>query len=210
MRQLIFIGLLAILSHATPPTLMFIGDSLTAGYQLSLEDAFPAIIESRIGTKNIQIINAGISGDTTYSVLNRLAYTLTTTPNMVFLCIGANDGLRGIPPEITKKNIEAMINLLKNRNIPVVLAGISLPKNYTKQYIDAFETTFADIAKTQNLPFMPFLLKNVAGIPTLNLNDRIHPNKKGHQIIANNVYAFLVSENIVTSQNKLIINRPLH
>ena len=197
------IGLFAIIGHATPPSLMFIGDSLTAGYQLPLNDAFPAIIQSKVGSQNIHIINAGISGDTTYSVLNRLDFTLTNTPNMVFLCIGANDGLKGIHPDITKKNINTIIEQLEKKTITVILAGISLPENYSPKYIQAFESIFTAVAKDHHTPFMPFLLKDVAGVPSLNLTDRIHPNKKGHQIIAKNIYSFLVSENIVSSENIL-------
>ena len=157
-----------------------------------------------MGTQNIQIINAGVSGDTTFSVLDRLDITLSNTPNIVFLCIGANDGLRGIPPTITKNNLTNIIKQLKERNISVVLSGISLPKNYSQTYIQSFEQTFMDVAKKENIPFMPFLLKDVAGIPTLNLNDRIHPNKEGHKIIAKNVLKFLKKEQIIKSKNHRI------
>ena len=188
------------LAVAQPPSLMFIGDSLTAGFQLGEKDAYPAIIQHQVGTQNIQIINAGVSGDTTFSVLDRLDITLSNTPNIVFLCIGANDGLRGIPPTITKNNLTNIIKQLKERNISVVLSGISLPKNYSQTYIQSFEQTFMDVAKKENIPFMPFLLKDVAGIPTLNLNDRIHPNKEGHKIIAKNVLKFLKKEQIIKSK----------
>ncbi|RAP24815.1 arylesterase [Candidatus Marinamargulisbacteria bacterium SCGC AG-343-K17] len=204
MIRYLFIVFLSINCLAKPNSLMFIGDSLTAGFQLPIHDTYPAIIQKKVGTQNIHIINAGVSGDTTYSVLERLDFTLTTTPNIVFLCIGANDGLRGIAPSITHSNITTIINELRKRNISVVLAGISLPKNYSPTYINAFENTFKNVANEQNIPFMPFLLKDVAGIPTLNLTDRIHPNKKGHQIIAKNVFNFLRKENIISSKNKLI------
>ena len=134
------------LAVAQPPSLMFIGDSLTAGFQLGEKDAYPAIIQHQVGTQNIQIINAGVSGDTTFSVLDRLDITLSNTPNIVFLCIGANDGLRGIPPTITKNNLTNIIKQLKERNISVVLSGISLPKNYSQTYIQSFEQTFMDVA----------------------------------------------------------------
>jgi acyl-CoA thioesterase-1 len=180
--------------------MMFIGDSLTAGFQLDINDAYPAIIQQQIGTQNIHIINAGVSGDTTFSVLDRLNITLRSTPNVVFLCIGANDGLRGIPTEVTKKNITAIVQALKQRNIPVILAGMSLPKNYSQPYIESFEKIFTDVAKNEDLPLMPFLLKDVAGVPTLNLNDRIHPNKNGHKIIAKNVLEFLKQEQLFESK----------
>lgn len=189
-----------IFAIAQPPSMMFIGDSLTAGFQLDINDAYPAIIQQQIGTQNIHIINAGVSGDTTFSVLDRLNITLRSTPNVVFLCIGANDGLRGIPTEVTKKNITAIVQALKQRNIPVILAGMSLPKNYSQPYIESFEKIFTDVAKNEDLPLMPFLLKDVAGVPTLNLNDRIHPNKNGHKIIAKNVLEFLKQEQLFESK----------
>ena len=184
-----------------PPSIMFIGDSLTAGFQLNVTDAYPAIIQHQVGTETIQVINAGVSGDTTFSVLDRLDITLQSTPNMVFLCIGANDGLRGISPDLTKKNITTIVQTLKQRNIAVILAGMSLPKNYSQAYIDSFETIFRDVAKNEQLPFMPFLLKDVVGVPTLNLNDRIHPNKNGHKVIAKNVLEFLKKEQLIPSKN---------
>lgn len=187
---------------AQPPSMMFIGDSLTAGFQLRVTDAYPAIIQNQVGTENIRIINAGVSGDTTFSVLDRLDVTLRSTPNMVFLCIGANDGLRGIPPQLTKQNITAIVQKLKQRNMAVILAGISLPKNYSQTYIESFEKIFSDVAKNEDLPFMPFLLKDVAGVPTLNLNDRIHPNKNGHKVIAKNVLEFLKKEQLIPSKNQ--------
>ena len=191
-----------VLVSAQPPSMMFIGDSLTAGFQLGVTDAYPAIIQNQVGTKNIRIINAGVSGDTTFSVLDRLDVTLRSTPNMVFLCIGANDGLRGIPPQLTKKNITAIVEKLKQRNMTVILAGISLPKNYSQTYIESFEKIFTDVAKNEGLPFMPFLLKDVAGVPPLNLNDRIHPNKNGHKVIAKNVLEFLKKEQLIPSKNQ--------
>jgi len=194
----------AILAQATPPSLMFLGDSLTAGYQLPIQHAFPAILQERIGTQNIQIINAGVSGDTSYTLLNRLPFTLHPTPNVVFLCIGANDGLRGHPISTIQTTIDAIIQQLKKKEITVVLAGISLPKNYTNDYIDAFDAIFPTLAKKHSIPLMPFLLNDVAGVPSLNLSDRIHPNASGHQIIAKNVETFLRSAHIISSKNTFI------
>tara|TARA_A100001015_G_scaffold251744_1_gene290929 strand:- start:1246 stop:1857 length:612 start_codon:yes stop_codon:yes gene_type:complete len=184
-----------------PKTIMFVGDSLIAGFQLPINQAFPAIIQEKIGTKNIQVINAGVSGDTTFTLLNRLDFTLKSTPNIVFLCIGANDGLRGKSVQTIKTNIEKIIEKLQKKQINVILAGISLPKNYSLSYINNFESAFPTVAKKYNIPYMPFLLKDVAGIPSLNLSDRIHPNKKGHEVIANHVFNFLVSENVILKPN---------
>ncbi len=202
MRTLLCIATLSLITWAQPKTLMFLGDSLTAGYQLPIANAFPALIQKKIGTKNVHIINAGVSGDTTFTLLNRLDFTLKSTPNIVFLCIGANDGLRGKSTKLMKNNIETIIKKLQKKKITTILAGISLPKNYSANYINEFESTFPSIAKEYNIPFMPFLLKDVAGIPSLNLTDRIHPNKAGHEIIANHVFHFLVSKNVIQELNQ--------
>ena len=113
MRTLLCIATLSLITWAQPKTLMFLGDSLTAGYQLPIANAFPALIQKKIGTKNVHIINAGVSGDTTFTLLNRLDFTLKSTPNIVFLCIGANDGLRGKSTKLMKNNIETIIKKLR-------------------------------------------------------------------------------------------------
>lgn len=201
MWKLIITFSISLACWGQPATLMFLGDSLTAGFQLPINEAFPALIQEKIGTKNLRIINAGVSGDTTFTLLNRLNFTLKSSPNIVFLCIGANDGLRGKSTTIMKRNIETIIKKMQQNEIKVILAGISLPKNYSQNYIRNFESTFPNVAQKYNIAYMPFLLKDVAGVPSLNLSDRIHPNKKGHEIIARHVYDFLVSENIILEPN---------
>jgi len=205
MKQFVLIFLCVTFSIAAKPiTITFLGDSLTAGYQLKQSAAFPQQFENIVSSKNIRILNRGISGDTTYSLLNRLEFSLQPTPDVVFLAIGANDGLRGMPIDSMKENIHLIIKHCKNKQIDVILAGITLPDNYSEDYISDFESTFNEIAKKEAIPFMPFLLKDVAAIPTLNLADGIHPNELGHQIIAQNLTLFLKEEGLISSQNKWV------
>ncbi|MEK9727001.1 MAG: arylesterase [Candidatus Margulisiibacteriota bacterium] len=186
----------------TNTTVTFLGDSLTAGYQLSVEDAFPKQLEKLMGTSNITAINRGISGDTSYTLLNRLAFSLIPTPDIAFIAIGANDGLRGMPLKNTKQNILKIIQHLKEKKINVILAGMTLPENYTQTYISDFEQIYAELSKQTQTKLMPFLLIDVAGIPSLNLTDGIHPNKVGHQKIAESIFQFLKTENIISSKNQ--------
>jgi acyl-CoA thioesterase-1 len=192
------------LNEPSPPILIFLGDSLTAGYQLNMDEAFPSQIETIMGTPNIRTVNRGVSGDTSYTLLNRLAFSLNPTPNAVFLCVGANDGLRGMPLEKTRANVSHIISYLKQKNIPVILAGVTLPDNYTDHYIDEFNAMGPALANQHNIPYLPFLLNDVAGVPSLNLSDRIHPNPAGHRIIAHTVVSFLKSIQWVSLKNQWV------
>ena len=184
--------------------LIFLGDSLTAGYNIAKHKAYPNLIQEKIGSSNVTIINAGISGDTTFTLINRLNFTLDNTkPEVAFVAIGANDGLRGYNPTIIKENITTIITILKNRKITPILAGITLPQNYSKQYISDFENIYKEVATENQILFYPNLLLNVAGVDKLNLNDRIHPNEDGHQIMATNIYEFIISNNIIETKNSL-------
>ena len=195
---------LSLPAHAThltnhgPHRLAFLGDSLTAGYQLAPQDAYPALLQHTIGTHNITIINSSVSGDTSYSILNRLEFFMETKkPNTVMLCIGSNDGLRGIPIHKTKQNITQIITTLQQNDIKVLLAGMQLPQNYGPAITKPFKAMYPRIATYTNIPILPFLLTDVAAVPSLNLTDRIHPNAKGHKMIAKHVHAFLVSHNVI-------------
>jgi len=192
---------------AKPITITFLGERLTAGYQLKESTAFPQQFENIIGTKNVNVINRGISGDTTYSLLNRLDFSLRPTPDVVFLAIGANDGLRGMPINRMKKNIYLIIENCKRRQIDIILAGITLPDNYSEAYISEFKKAYIEISKNEEVPFMPLLLKDVAAIPSLNLADGIHPNQLGHKIIAQNIVLFLKEEGLISSQNQWVGNK---
>ena len=197
--RILLILVIVILTPAVSQVkMLFLGDSLTAGYQLDPTLAFPNQLEIKMGSHMITAINQGISGDTSHTLLNRLDFTLQhVTPNLVFLCIGANDGLRGMPIQQTEKNIQTIISKIQTKKIPIVMAGMSLPDNYSANYIQDFEAMYERVASKNNVTLMPFLLKDVAGVPSLNLTDRIHPNAAGHKVIANNIYDFLLKRTTV-------------
>jgi len=176
-------------------TVLFLGDSLTAGYGVELREAFPAIIQEKFnksGRGNIKIINAGISGSTTASAYGRLRWYLKIKPDIVFLALGANDGLRGLNLKEMEGNLEKTIQLAHDNQIRVILAGMKMPPNYGKKYTRDFEEVFVKLSKRHKLSFVSFLLKDVAARPELNIGDGIHPNPKGHQIIAETILKTLL------------------
>lgn len=170
---------------------MFFGDSLTAGYGLSPEEAFPYLLEQRLNEqgKNCKVINAGLSGETTAGGLSRIDWVLRQPIDVFVLELGGNDGLRGLPLEQTKSNLQAIINKVKakNPNAKIVVAGMMVPPNMGDDYSTAFRKVFPEIAKKNNATLIPFLLEGVAGNEKLNLPDGIHPNPEGHKIVANNL-----------------------
>lgn len=171
-------------------TIVFLGDSLTEGYGLEKSEAFPYLFEQALkakGYKDIKVINAGISGSTSASALSRVKWYLRIKPTILVLALGANDGLRGLDPQAMKKNLAMAIKLALERNIQVVLAGIKIPPNYGIQYTKEFEAVYPQLAEEFKIPFIPFLLDGVAARPEMNLPDGIHPNSRGHQIIARHV-----------------------
>ena len=137
---------------------------------------------------NYQVVNGGVSGSTTASGLSRLNWFLKGNPKAVIIALGANDGLRGIKLKESKANLEKIILKAKSKNIKVFLAGMQLPPNYGKEYTSEFQKMFEELKKKHNVFYIPFLLKGVAGKKELNLEDGIHPNKKGHKIMAKTVY----------------------
>ncbi|BBM89063.1 arylesterase [Spirochaetota bacterium] len=177
-------------------TILFLGDSLTEGYDLFPEQSYPSLVGEHFKAdgKKVTIVNAGISGDTTLGGLNRFKWYLENKPysvNILFLALGANDGLRGLPLATAYQNLREIIVLAKKNNIKVVLAGIEVPPNYGKEYTANFRNIYNSLQNEYSLTRMPFLLKDVAGIAELNLEDGIHPNAEGYIIIAKNVYATL-------------------
>ena len=175
--------------------ILFFGDSLTAGYGIELEEAFPALIQNRLDSLALgyTVINSGLSGETTSGGLNRLSWVLNQKVDVFVLELGANDGLRGIPLEETRNNLQAMIDLVKekNTNTQIVLAGMQIPPNMGPEYTTEFRKIFPELAEQKQIPLIPFLLEGVAGIPELNLEDGIHPTPEGHQIVQENVWAVL-------------------
>jgi acyl-CoA thioesterase I len=179
----------------TPGIILFLGDSITAGYGLDLEQAFPALIQEKIDAKrwNFKVVNAGQSGDTSAGGLNRLEWLLKNRVDVLVLELGANDGLRGLPAETTRKNLQAIIDRTKGKypEAKVIVAGMKVPPNMGGDYGRKFEAVFGDLAKKNKAVLIPFVLEGVGGSRELNLGDGIHPTAKGHEIVAANVWKVL-------------------
>lgn len=178
---------------AEAPRLVFLGDSLTAGYGLDAREAFPALIQERIRARGWTwtVMNAGVSGDTTAGALRRLDRIFRKRVDVLFVCLGANDGLRGLPPEASERNLRAIVARGKREGAQVVLAGMRLPENYGPDYRARFETMYARIARQERVALLPFLLEEVALRPELNQNDGIHPNAEGTRRVAGRVWSTL-------------------
>lgn len=165
--------------------LLVLGDSLTAGYGLTEEESFPKQLEialQQAGHK-IVVINAGVSGDTSAGGFARLEWSLAEAPHLVIIELGANDALRGLPPEITFANLDAILERLKSSGLHVVLTGMKAPRNYGDEYTAAFDQLYPRLASKHNVTFYPFFLEGVALDPELNQADGIHPNAAGVEII---------------------------
>jgi acyl-CoA thioesterase I len=178
-----------------PRIVLFLGDSITAGFGLDPAEAFPALIQRKIDARrwNFQVVNAGQSGDTSAGGLGRLDWLLKNRIDVLVLELGANDGLRGLPVETTRKNLQAIIEVTKRKypEAKVILAGMKVPPNMGGDYSRKFEAVFADLAKKNNAPLVPFILEGVGGVRDLNLADGIHPTAKGQEIVAANVWKVL-------------------
>jgi acyl-CoA thioesterase I len=181
----------------SPKLILFFGDSLTAGYGLSVEEAFPALVEKRLvrNGKATKVVNAGLSGETSAGGLSRIDWVLRQPVDIFVLELGANDGLRGLPLEQTQKNLQAIIDKVKTKNpkVKIVVAGMMVPPNMGPDYTTKFRKIFPEITKKNNATLIPFLLQDVAGNENLNQADGIHPNIEGHKIVADNVYKVIYS-----------------
>ena len=175
------------------PRIVFLGDSLTAGLGLSADRSFPALIGKRLKDNGLDydVINAGVSGDTSAGGLRRLDWSLEGDVRVLIVALGANDGLRGLPPDDMKKNIAAVLERADARDIPVILAGMEAPPNNGVDYTNAFRAVYTDLARQYEVRFIPFLLQGVAGAVSLNQADGIHPNDRGAEIVADLVWAEL-------------------
>ena len=175
-------------------TILAIGDSLTEGLGIEEEFTYPALLQRKLLQNGItyQVINAGVSGETSSGTLSRLKWALTLKPDIVILVTGANDGLRGINPELVKSNITKIVQLLKDRNIVVVLGGMQMVKNLGQDYTSAFANIYPEIAKSQDLILIPFFLAGVGGKSDLNQSDGIHPTAEGYQVIVENIYPYVL------------------
>ncbi len=176
-------------------TIIFFGDSITAGYGLSRDQAFPAIVEEQLISEgvNCEVINAGLSGETSAGGLSRIDWILKKPVDIFVLELGANDGLRGLPLDQTKVNLQKIIDRVrqKNPNVTLVIAGMMVPPNLGEQYTQEFTAIFPELARKNKAMLIPFLLEGVAGDENLNLPDGIHPNPEGHRIVAENVIGII-------------------
>lgn len=181
-------------------TILFLGDSLTAGLGVQREQAYPALIQEKVHEKNLpfDVINAGLSGDTSAGGLARLDWVLQKKIDVLVLALGANDGMRGLPVAQMKANLQSIIDRVKAKNpaVKVVIAGMEIPPNFGRDYATSFAEVFADLAKQNNAALIPFLLEGVGGQVNLNQPDHIHPTAAGHEAVANNVW--LVLEPLLT------------
>nr|MBI1228822.1 arylesterase [Cytophagales bacterium] len=177
---------------ADRPVILFFGNSLTAGYGLDEEDAFPALVQDKIDSVGLEytVINGGLSGETTASGLNRLDWFLEEGPAIFVLELGGNDGLRGISVSETRKNLKAIIQKVRQSypDTEIVLAGMQIPPNMGQEYTEQFKGMYETIAVEESVHLIPFLLEGVAGDPELNLPDGIHPTEEGHEIVAETVW----------------------
>lgn len=175
--------------------ILFFGNSLTAAYGLDTEEGFPNLVQLKIDSLGLEytVINSGLSGETTSGGRNRLDWVLNQEVDIFVLELGANDGLRGIPLTETRANLQAMIDMVreKNPNTKIVLAGMQIPPNMGADYTTEFKNIYPELAKANNLALIPFLLEGVAGVPELNLEDGIHPTAEGQKIVANTVWEAL-------------------
>lgn len=192
MKYLAFVTLFFLLSsnYAQSKTLVIVGDSLTEGYGVSKENAYPSILEKKIQAthKNWKVVNSGVSGSTTASAPSRVKWILKSKPDLVMIALGANDGLRGIKVSASKKNLDEALELLKKAKIPIIIGGLYVPPNYGKNYANEFKQMFVDLSKKYNALLVPFILDGVAANSKLNQADGIHPNEEGHKIMAEKIY----------------------
>lgn len=196
MKKIILILFLITLqiANAKNDTILFLGDSLTEGLGVNKEDAFPKLVESIIKKelkKDIIVINGGVSGSTTNDGLDRLKWYLKRKPSLIFLALGANDGLRGLNLNQSQKNLEEIIQYALDSNAKVLLAGMLIPPNYGPEYSERFKKMYEELKIIYKLRSMPFLLDGVAGKKELNQRDGIHPNVEGHKYIAKKVFEFI-------------------
>jgi acyl-CoA thioesterase-1 len=182
------------------PVILAFGDSLTAGYGLAPEEAYPALLQRRLDEKGYRyrVVNAGISGETTAGGLRRLEWSLAERVELVILALGANDGLRGQPVPEMRQNLIQMIELIQARKARVILAGMEAPPNLGPEYTQAFRAVYPELARRYRLSLIPFLLEGVAGLPELNQADGIHPNRTGELRLIENVWRVL--EPLLASQ----------
>jgi acyl-CoA thioesterase I len=181
---------------STKKNIVFFGNSLTAAYGLSMSEGFPALIQKKIDSLqlNFNCVNAGLSGETTMDGKNRVDWILQQSVDVFVLELGGNDALRGLPVEQSKINLQAIVDKVKAKypNCKIMISGMLAPPNLGEKYTNAFKNMYKDIAKSSNCTLLPFLLEGVGGNPKLNLPDGIHPTAEGQKIVAENIWKVLL------------------
>ncbi|MDQ8182487.1 arylesterase [Pelagicoccus sp. SDUM812005] len=176
--------------------ILFLGDSLTAGYGIDPQQAYPALIAKKLeesGRDDYTVSPAGLSGETSAGGLRRASWVMQKPVDILVLALGANDGLRGIKLTDTQKNLQGIIDFAREKypEIKIVLAGMQMPPNLGEAYTSEFRALYPSLAERNQIPLIPFLLEGVAGDPSLNISDGIHPNPAGHKILAETVWTHL-------------------
>lgn len=182
-------------AFAAPKTVLFYGDSVTAGYGLDPDEGFTALIQEKISAAGLdwRVVNAGLSGETTAGGLRRLDWILRQKIDIFVIELGGNDGLRGLEPAVTQANLETMIDRIRARypEVVVILAGMQMPTNMGPDYAESFARIYPEVAERKRTALIPFILEGVGGVPELNLPDGIHPTAEGHRIVAETVWKTL-------------------
>jgi acyl-CoA thioesterase-1 len=175
------------------PRIVALGDSLTAGLGLSQDQAYPRLLQDRLDATglNFEVVNAGVSGDTSAGGLSRLDWALEGDVRILIVALGGNDGLRGLPPEELGRNLATIIEIAQDRGVRVILAGMEAPPNFGAAYTAGFRSVYVDLAERFDVRLIPFLLEGVAGDPDLNQSDGIHPTEAGATVIADTLWAVL-------------------
>ena len=183
------------LEAAEPRVILCFGDSLTAGYGLELEEAYPAILQVKIDAAGLsyKVINGGLSGETSAGGLRRIDWMLRRPVDILVLALGANDGLRGLEVANTHRNLQAIIDRAcqKYPGVKIIIAGMKAPPNMGREFTETFAAIYPELARTNDAHLIAFLLEGVAAEPTLNLADGLHPNPAGHKIIAETLWRHL-------------------
>jgi acyl-CoA thioesterase-1 len=177
----------------TRPRIVVLGDSLTAGLGLPIEEAYPSLLQQWIDEQGFryEVVNAGVSGDTSAGGLSRLDWALDGDVKFLVVALGGNDALRALPVEELRRNLSTIIERAQAKHIQVVLAGMEAPRNFGRDYDVGFHEVYPEVARKYNVPLVPFLLQDVAGVDRLNQRDGIHPTAEGAQIVAKNVWTVL-------------------
>lgn len=171
------------------PLVVFLGDSITAGYQLPEDQAFPALLERELRERDrpVRVINAGVSGDTSAGGLARLDWILSQAPDVVVIELGANDGLRGLPVEETGRNLRKLVERSRASGAAVLVLAMQIPPSYGQDYAEGFRRVYPQLARDTGVPLVTGFLEGVGGVRSLNLPDGLHPNAAGHRVLADNV-----------------------